>query len=113
MPDYDAAGSRLRPPRYGVYTPLEDEADRLIYDSIKHITSHEAKKDILTRWKQADRWSKEVYSAEGVVDPATRRGMYHRALNRVQTELNSRDGVARPRKGQVSGTGWDGGDDDD
>lgn len=82
----------------GIHLPLEEEADRLIYESIKDVTSREEKSDILTPWKEKNRKSREVLSKTGTVDGAVRRGMYHRAYNRVQTHLNSYDGPTRPIK---------------
>lgn len=89
--------------RYGVDRKLEDEADRLIKESLAGVTSQEAKRDILTPWKQQDRWSREVYVADGVPDPSVRRGNYHRAWNPRDDHLNSRDaGAMRGRRTQSS-----------
>lgn len=79
----------------GVHGPLEDEANRLLYESLKGVTSQAAKSDILTPWKQQDRWSREVMATSGVIDPAIRKGMYHRVANRSHPHLNSRDGCTR------------------
>lgn len=79
----------------GIHGPLEDEANRLIFESLKGVTSQSAKSDILTPWKQQDRWAREVMSSSGTVDPAVRRGMYHRVQNKKSPHLNSRDGVMR------------------
>jgi hypothetical protein len=84
--------------RYGVHAPLENAADELIFGSLKGVTSQKAKSDILTRWKEHDRRSREVMSRSGTVDPAIRRGMYHRAANKSMPHLNSRDGVAPAQK---------------
>lgn len=81
--------------RYGVHRPLEDEADRLIAESLKGVTKHSDKADILTPWKQDDRRKREVYTAHGVPDRSVRQGMFHRAWNPRQQHLNSRDGLAR------------------
>ena len=70
------------------------------------MTSHAAKSDVLTAWKEQDRRSHEVYVSEGVPDPAVRRGMFHRALNPTRPELNSRDGHARARMNQASSLGF-------
>lgn len=81
--------------RHGVNSVLEGEADELIRKSLEGVTSMEAKRDILTPWKQKDRLDREVYSSAGVPDESTRKGMYHRAWNSEQQHLNSRDGLAR------------------
>lgn len=81
--------------RFGVHKPLEDAATELIRQSLEGVTSMEAKRDILTPWKEKDRRDREVYSSSGVPDAATRSGMYNRAWNPVHTHLNSRDGIAR------------------
>lgn len=85
--------------RRGVHRPLEDEANRLIRESLKGVTKHSEKADILTPWKEAERYRREVYVASGTPDQATRRGMFHRAVNPAYPELNSRDGIARSRGG--------------
>lgn len=91
--------------RYGVHRPLEDEADRLIAQSLKTVTRHSDKSDILTPWKADDRKSREVYTSSGVPDRALRQGMFHRAWNRKQPHLNSRDGMARFSKVHSSSEG--------
>lgn len=84
--------------KVGIHPLLEAEANRIIFESLRGVTSQAEKSDILTPWKEADRRSREVLAAGGTVDPALRRGMYHRAANAVQTHLNGRDGTAsRPR----------------
>lgn len=89
--------------RSGVHLPLERAADELIMDSLKGVTSQEAKKDILTPWKEQDRRSREVYNMNGIAEPHIRRGMYHRVANPARPQLNSRDGVARAtRVGQLN-----------
>lgn len=85
------------PLRRGVHASMEAEANRLLHESLIGVTSHSAKSDILTPWKETERRRREVYSSEGVVDPATRRGVFHRAVNTARPELNSRDGVAPAR----------------
>lgn len=81
-------------PRSGIHPELEDEANRIIRESLKGVTARSAKSDILTPWKEQDRRSREVYNANGVADPSTRMGMFHRAWNPARPDLNSRDGVA-------------------
>jgi hypothetical protein len=90
-------------PKYGVHRPLEDEADRLLKESMRGVTSQRAKSDILTPWKERDRLSREVYSSDGVVDAATRRGIYGRAYNPTSPHLNSRDGHTRGSRTRVQG----------
>lgn len=83
--------------RYGVHLPLEEEANRLIRESLAGVTRHTAKADILTPWKETDRRRREVYTRSGVPDANVRRGMFHRASNSARPELNSRGGVAQAR----------------
>jgi hypothetical protein len=85
--------------RRGTHRLLEDEADRLIRESLKGVTKHSEKSDILTPWKQQARYRREVYVASGVPDRSVRQGMFGRALNPSKPELNSRDGIAPPRYG--------------
>lgn len=82
--------------RYGVNRQLEEQADAILRQSLRGVTAHAEKKDILTPWKQQDRVSREVYVASGIPDPAIRRGIFGRAYNPVQRHLNSREGVAPP-----------------
>jgi hypothetical protein len=88
--------------RFGVHKPLEDEADRIIRESLAGVNSHSAKSDILTAWKYQDRIRREVLTRDGSPDPAVRKGMFHRRINSSRPELNSRDGVARARS--ISGS---------
>lgn len=91
---------------YGVHAALEEAADALIFGSLKGVTSQEAKSDILTPWKEWARRSREVMSSSGTVDPAIRRGMYHRKANPASPHLNSRDGyypAARIPNGNADG----------
>ena len=82
--------------RYGTNRQLEEQADAILRQSLKGVTAHADKKDILTPWKQQDRVSREVYVASGIPDPAIRRGIFGRAYNPVQRHLNSREGVSPP-----------------
>jgi hypothetical protein len=84
--------------RSGIHLPLEKAADEIIFGSLRGITSQNAKKDILTPWKEMDRRNKEVYARSGVVDASVRRGMYHRERNLSKPYLNSRDGYAPPMR---------------
>ena len=90
-------------PRYGVHKPLEDEANRLLKESMAGITSQTAKRDVLTPWKEKDRRDREVYTESGAPDSSTRRGMYHRAYNPDSPHLNSRDGTAVRGRRTTSG----------
>lgn len=89
--------------RYGICGPLEQAADELIFGSLRNVTSQEAKRDILTPWKDMDRRRKEVMATSGTVDPAVRRGMYHRVANPAKPYLNSRDGFY-PASRKMDGT---------
>lgn len=94
------------PLRRGVHAALEAEANRLIKESLAGVTRHSDKADILTPWKEQERYRREVYVSSGVPDSSTRQGMFHRSLNPSRPELNSRDGVARQRpEGMASRTG--------
>lgn len=84
--------------RFGVDRTLEDAANEIIRTSLEGVTKRSAKADILTPWKEMDRKSREVYSASGTVDAATRRGYFHRAWNPLHPHLNSREGVAPARR---------------
>lgn len=80
--------------RYGVHKPLEDEANRLLKESMAGITSQAAKRDILTPWKEKDRKDREIMVESGAPDSSTRRGMFHRVYNPASPHLNSREGTA-------------------
>jgi len=99
------SSGRQIPLRSGVHAVLEAEADRLIRESLIGVTSHSAKSDVLTAWKTAERYRREVYVSEGVPDASMRQGMFHRVLNRARPDLNSRDGLARHRDGVISTRG--------
>lgn len=94
--------------RFGTCRELESQADELIRESLRGVTSREAKSDILTEWKQQDRLDHEVYTSTGTADPAVRRGMFGRTWNSKYPHLNSRDGhypVRRAQDGLDSYTG--------
>jgi hypothetical protein len=91
----------VAPLRRGVHRPLEDEANRLIRESLKGVTKHSDKSDILTPWKEAERYRREVYVASGSPERATRQGMFHRVVNPGNPELNSRDGISQARAGTM------------
>jgi hypothetical protein len=89
--------------KYGVSAALEEEANRLIRNSLVGVTRHCEKSDILTPWKEAERYRREVYVASGSPDASVRKGMYHRVANTRNPGLNSRDGLAQARPGQGFG----------
>lgn len=102
--------------RNGTCRELESEADRLIAESLRGVTSREAKSDILTPWKQQDRWDHEVYPASGTADPAVRSGQFSRTWNSKYPHLNSREGhypVRRAQDGLDTYTGDEGYDGDE
>lgn len=82
------------PLRRGVCASLEAEADELIRQDLEGVTRHSEKSDVLTPWKQSERYRREVYTASGVADN-TRRGLFHRSTNPARPELNSREGTHR------------------
>ncbi len=94
----------MAPLRHGTHKALEAEADRIIIESLKGVTKHSDKADILTPWKESWRSRHEVHIPGGTPDPAYRRGVFHRAINTARPELNSRDGVAVGRRRNPGGT---------
>jgi len=88
--------------RTGVHLVLEEEANRIIRESLRGVTSHEAKRDILTPWKQQDRWRREVYTESGAPDGRLMRGIFNRRSNPTHSYLNSRDGALRGRPDGLS-----------
>lgn len=86
-------------PRSGIHLPLERVANEMLRQSLAGVTKHSEKADILTPWKEQDRYRREVYTDTGTPDPSIRRGSFHRAANLERPELNSREGHAasRPR----------------
>jgi len=86
--------------RHGTCRELEDEADRLLWESLKGVTSREAKSDILTPWKLQDRYDHEVYTGTGTADPAVRKGVFGRTWNPKYPHLNSRDEYYPVRRAQ-------------
>lgn len=83
--------------RSGIHLPLERVANEMLRQSLAGVTKQSAKSDILTPWKEQDRLSREVYSADGIPDGALRRGNFNRAHNPDKPELNSREGHAPAR----------------
>lgn len=87
------------PLRRGAHRLLEEEANRLIRESLRGVTKHSEKSDILTPWKEGERRRREVYVASGAPEAHMRRGMFHRVANATRPDLNSREGIAPPRRG--------------
>lgn len=73
--------------RYGVAKSLEEEADRLLRESLVGVKSHTAKRDILTASKLKNRMRREVYS-KLPVDGAYRRGTFTKVAS-PYSHLNS------------------------
>lgn len=92
------AGGQM-PLRRGKHAALEAAADELIRQDLVGVTKHSEKSDVLTPWKEAERYRREVYVPSGAPDPSLRRGMYHRAANGSRPEMNSREGITRARRG--------------
>lgn len=110
---YQRSPMRLR---HGTCRELEAQADELIRQSLAGVTSRKEKSDILTPWKQQDRWDHEVYPAAGTADPAVRKGLFSRTWNPKYPHLNSREGhypVRRAQDGLDTWTGDDGYDGDE
>lgn len=107
----------------GVHEALEAEADRLLHESLRGVTSHSAKSDILTTWKEWSRRNREVYMVrEGLhdhdpprawdvipfgPDRAIRRGFYWRSINPGMLHLNSTYRVASVMARHRGVTMWD------
>lgn len=91
------------PVRRGTHAPLEEAANQMLRESLKGVTKHSEKSDILTPWKEAERYRREVYVASGIPDASIRRGVFHRSTNPARPELNSRDGICRPRRSMGQG----------
>ena len=83
------------PLRRGPHAALEEAANALIKESLVGVTKHSAKSDILTPWKEAERYRREVYVASGVPDASTRRGIFHRVTNPTKPELNCLTGETK------------------
>lgn len=95
--------------RFGVHVLLEEEANRMLRDSLRGVTKRADKSDVLTPWKEAERHRREIYSVGGVPDAALRRGMFHRVINGAKPHLNSREGVAPPERTTRTRQGISGG----
>lgn len=84
--------------RRGVHPGLEAVANKMLSDSLRSVTSHKEKSDVLTSWKEQDRRSREIHVPSGTPDGRMRRGMYHRRANLQRPHLNARDGLAMARR---------------
>ena len=82
---------------YGIHKELEAAADEILRQEVANLPRSQ-KMDILTPWKERDRLSREIYTADGIPDSALRLGMYNRAWNPGSAHLNSRDGHFRARR---------------
>lgn len=89
--------------RRGVHPVLEAAADQILRTSMKGITKHSEKSDLLTPWKQQERYRREVYVPSGRPDASSRRGIFGRSANPARPDLNSRDGAVRPPTRGLSG----------
>ena len=76
----------------GVHRQLEDEANRLLVESLRGVRKYSDKADILTPWKEKDRRKREILVAGGIADSTVRSGNFRRAFNPARPELNSRPG---------------------
>lgn len=85
--------------RFGAHDLLEAEANRMLRESLKGVTSFSEKKDILTPWKEGQAKRREVFVPSGTPDATVRRGMFKREANRGAPHLNARDGIGRPQRG--------------
>lgn len=84
--------------RNGTALQLEAMADEIIF-GYQATASASERQEIMTPWRIKHRATHEIFTRTGAsVDPSTRRGMFRRSYNRVQTHLNSYDGPTRPIK---------------
>lgn len=91
------------PLRSGIHAPLESIADQMIKESLRAVTRHSDKADILTPWKEQERRRHEIYVPSGVPDSANREGIFHRSTNAASPHLNSRDGNRTTRGSRLGG----------
>lgn len=79
--------------RNGTDWKLEDEADRLLAEGRRGVTSMAAKTDYLSREQLALRRAKEVLNSNGVCDASLYQGLYRRCHNPLagQRPKKSRD----------------------
>lgn len=85
-------------PRSGTHPQLERAANEMLRQSMAGVTKHSDKADILTPWKEQDRYRREVYVESGIPDPAVRQGNFNRVANAARPDLNSRDGLSRTNR---------------
>lgn len=90
---------------YGVHKELEALADEMLREAVADLPRSQ-KMDILTPWKERDRLSREIYTADGIPDPSVRSGMYNRAWNPRDSHLNSRDGHVRGQRTHENFAYW-------
>lgn len=90
------------PLRRGVHGPLEEAANAIIKESLQGVTRRSEKSDILTPWKERERYSREVYQASGSPDAMIRKGTFYKSANPSRPDLNSREGVVRARRTSTS-----------
>lgn len=94
--------------RTGVHREMEEAANELLRQHLSGITKHSDKSDILTPWKEQARRSREVYSSNGAPDGSLRKGIFGRALNPVQSHLNSVEAMTPPKMNKAHGANaWD------
>ncbi len=82
---------------YGINASLEAVADEILRKALATLPRSQ-KMDVLTPWKLRDRVGREVYTSDGVPDPAVRKGIYSRSWNPGSPHLNSRDGQVRGKR---------------
>lgn len=80
----------MMPLRRGTHLPLEEVANAMLKESLKNVTRHADKSDLLTPWKEQERRRREVYVPSGTPDAANRSGLFYRAINTTHAHLNSR-----------------------
>lgn len=88
--------------RNGTCRLLEDEADRILKESVAGQTSR-ADRDFLTPGMMEARQRREVMVASGAPDAALRAGIFSRAWNSQMPHLNSTAGHARLSRGSAAG----------
>lgn len=93
-----ATGPRIH---YGVHRELEAAADAILKESLRGVTKHSEKTDILTEWKTRRHRDHEVFVPSGIPDAANRQGIFHRAWNADRDDLNSREGHVRGGRGRM------------
>lgn len=82
---------------HGTNRVLEDEANRILKESLRGVTRYQDKSDILTPWKEKMRSQREILTSSGFPESSMRQGMFNRRHNPARPDLNSRDGIAQTR----------------